>query len=359
MFEKFEQADSSNTRRFGGTGLGLAICKSIVEIMNGEIGAESEPGKGSRFWVKVAAPIDEKVKAIPAIDDAAFDGVRLLAIDDNAVNRRVIEELIAGWGLRATVVDGGEAAMAALQNSVTENDRFHVILMDFQMPGEDGVALTRRIQSNPLFGAIPVIMLASIDPSQSDVDETGAKFIAHIHKPVRPSQLMDLLARVLLDRAVRDMKYVAETGGAPALSAPVHADDRIKVLLAEDNFVNQMVIRNMISAETHNVIIAENGAMAVDLFIEHAPALILMDLSMPVMDGIEATQRIRMLEAERGLVRTPIIAATAHVLDQDRERCRKAGMDDFIAKPIRMPRLQAILERWAGERAAQNKARCA
>ena len=347
MFEKFEQADGSNTRRYGGTGLGLAISKNLIEMMGGEITAESELGKGSRFWFTVASPIDENIKPVQGVDVAVFEGVRLLAVDDNAVNRRVIEELTSGWGLRATIVSGGAEAMAALEKSVADKDRYHLILMDYQMPGEHGVALTARIQEDTRFASIPVVMLSSIDATHAGGPESKAKFAAHLPKPVRPSQLMDVLARVLSYRSTSDLSAAAQALRNMAASDKAAAnEDGACVLVAEDNVVNQLVLKNMLASSGYKVVIAQNGAEAIERFLELSPAIILMDLSMPVMDGLEAARRIRQLEAERGLTKTPIIAATAHVFDQDRDQCNLAGMDDFISKPIRQQKLAEIFARW-------------
>ncbi len=357
MFEKFEQADASNTRRFGGTGLGLAICKNIVGIMGGEIGADSEYGKGSRFWFKLSLPVDDRIKSMPRVTSATFEGARMLAVDDNAVNRRVLEELAEGWGLRATVVSDGAQAFSALEASVAESDRYHVILMDFQMPLEDGVGLTARIQRDPRFAQIPVIMLSSVDCPKSDNSKTAGRFVTTLAKPVRPSQLMDILARLLAEDASRSIGMVAEAQKVVEQEASLaDSDERPKILIAEDNVVNQLVVTNLISSREYHVIIAENGRKAVELFQKHRPAAILMDLSMPELDGYEATRQIRRIEAERGYERTPIIAATAHVLEEDRDRCRLAGMNDFIPKPIRKPQLDQTLQKWVEDAIAWSAA---
>jgi CheY-like chemotaxis protein len=346
IFEKFEQADASNTRRFGGTGLGLAICKNIITMMNGEIGAESEISKGSRFWFRITVPADDTIRSMPRDYKPGLTGARILAVDDNAVNRRVITELAHGWGIKASVVADARGAFQALEDSVRENDRYHAILMDFQMPEEDGAALMARIQADTRFADIPAILLSSVDAPHGERKEAGARFATTIAKPVRPSQLMDALARLLADDSVRSLAKAADDLSRTQTAAPQAADARPKILIAEDNVVNQLVVTNLISPISYEAIIAENGQRAVELFLEHRPAAILMDLSMPVMDGFEAARNIRRIEAERGLQRTPIIAATAHVLEEDRDRCRLAGMNDFIPKPIRKPQLEQTLDKW-------------
>ncbi|MCB2113124.1 MAG: response regulator [Parvularculaceae bacterium] len=349
VFEKFEQADGSNTRKFGGTGLGLAISKNLVEMMDGSIGAESDIGKGSRFWFKIQVPVDTKIKAMPSVSASTFDGARILAVDDNAVNRRVIAELASGWGLDATIVANAETALAALEESVESGRRYKAILMDFQMPGEDGVSLTRRIQTDKRFDSIPVVLLSSVDSAQIDPARSGAKIVTSLAKPVRPSQLMDVLARIMVDESSRSVAKVAEAMRQTEEPVETVSDGRPVLLIAEDNVVNQLVVTNMICENDYRVVIAENGRVAVEKFLESRPAAILMDLSMPEMDGLEATIQIRKLEAERGLQPTPIIAATAHVLEEDRDKCRLAGMNDFIPKPIRKSQLDQTLDKWIDE----------
>lgn len=352
MFEKFEQADGSHTRRFGGTGLGLAICKNIVELMKGEIGAESEIGKGSRFWFSLALPVDDSIRSMPPANRSTFDGLKILAVDDNAVNRRILQELFESWGFRSTVAADPLRAMGALEKSASEDDPYHALIFDFQMPGEDGVDLARRIQAEPKFAGLPVILLSSVDDAAVMEKAEGVNIAAFLSKPVRPSKVMDALVLALNERAPHLLqKKIKERPDVP--KNPVSpTGKRIKVLVAEDNLVNQMVLTQYIDDGEFEVIIAENGEKAVELFSQHAPAIVMMDLSMPVMDGFEATARIRAFEGEANLQRTPIIATTAHVLDADRERCCKIGMDDFLPKPIKKSALDEVFERWLGDEAA-------
>ena len=353
MFEKFEQADGSHTRKFGGTGLGLAICKNIVELMGGEIKAESEVGKGSRFFFTLNLQVDEKITSLPVTQNPVFDGARILAVDDNEINRRVLRELFDGWDIDITIVDTPVRAFGALERSEHKNRPFHAALLDYQMPVEDGVMLAKRMQDDERFESLPIIMLSSIDDVISGVQPNGARIAASLSKPLRPSQLLDLLARILADRSATDLKKTATKLATKNISTcepspegpPVSG--RTKVLVAEDNVVNQLVIKKFIPEDVYDVTIAENGAKAVKLFEALRPSVIFMDLSMPVMDGFEASRKIRELEKEQGWAPTPIIATTAHVLDEDRVRCTEAGMDDFVAKPIKKDALDEALAKWA------------
>jgi signal transduction histidine kinase/DNA-binding response OmpR family regulator len=346
MFEKFEQADSSHTRRFGGTGLGLAICKNIVEVMGGEIGAESEVGKGSRFWVKLTLPVDDSIRSMPVVNSSTFEGVRVLAVDDNAVNRRILQELFDGWGFRSTIVGEPVRAMAALEKSASEGDPYHALIFDFQMPGEDGVELALRVQADPKFAGIPTVMLTSVDDSAVAANAQKANIAAYLAKPVRPSQLMDALAQILSGDAPRMLRKKLESVAEVEVEPAAASANRAKVLIAEDNLVNQMVLAEFIDQDEFEVIIADNGAKAVDMFVQQAPAIVMMDISMPVMGGLEATAKIRAYEAEKNLCRTPIVATTAHVLEDDRQRCRNAGMDDFLPKPMKKASVDAAFDRW-------------
>ncbi|MBT8471010.1 MAG: response regulator [Marinicaulis sp.] len=358
MFEKFEQADGSHTRRFGGTGLGLAICKNIAGLMGANISATSKLGEGSTFKVAISLPVDASINTMPAVKADIFDGVNILAVDDNEVNRRVISEMFDGWNVRYSVADGPMQAMAALEKSIARSNRFDAILMDYQMPGQDGAALSRCIKADQRFADIPIVMLSSIDEAASSESIATGDITAYLTKPVHPSKLMDTLANVLSKGSKNALRKTAdvmrdansivepESAGEPAtLKSP--ADGRTVLLAAEDNIVNQLVLSNFVEKDLYNLIIAENGEKAVELYKEHSPAIVFMDLSMPVMNGFEAAAKIRELEEAKGAARTPIVATTAHVLNEDRERCKNAGMDDFLAKPLNKASLNEKIAQWA------------
>ncbi|WP_411818277.1 response regulator [Hyphococcus sp. DH-69] len=348
MFEKFEQADGSHTRKFGGTGLGLAICRDIVELMGGKIGAESEIGAGSRFWFKLNLPVDEEIRSLPVVKQDTFDQVRILGVDDNAVNRRILQEFLDGWGFRSTIVGDPVKAMAELEKSRVVDDEYHALILDYQMPGEDGVSLAKRIQADPKFANIPTIILTSIDEAMATASKEGVRIDKLLSKPIRPSRLMDSIAAILSDSAPRLLRRSAQIRqeGIAKERKNIAAAGRKTILVAEDNQVNQLVIKRFLDESRFDIIIAENGEEAVELYQKHSPAIVFMDLSMPVMDGISAAQKIREYERTRGMNAVPIIAATAHVLDSDRTRCISAGMNDFLSKPMKKDAVEDVLDRW-------------
>ena len=359
MFEKFEQADASKTRKHEGTGLGLSICKELVELMGGSIGASSELGKGSTFWIEFTADVDKSVEVFAGAPMIVFDGIRVLAVDDNPVNRRLIRELMEAWGIRAEVVSSANDGVTALREAQRECDRFHLIITDYHMPDIDGDTFVSDLQTDEAFASIPVIMLSSVDFSRLAEGEATGNYSAWIPKPIRASQLLDAMAHALSDKAIPDFR-----SGAPGSRSKIDlceigvktvdkeaslgavADARPLVLVAEDNVVNQLVAKSMIDAGKYRVVIAENGAVAFEDFKTLRPDLILMDVSMPVKDGYEATLAIRRFENENGWQRTPIVAATAHARPEDRTACIDSGMDDFVPKPMRKPVIDAMLQRW-------------
>ena len=352
MFDKFTQADGSNTRQYEGTGLGLAICKEIVDLMGGDIGAESTLGEGSRFWFSFKAPVDDSVENSRIASDDDIAGVRILAVDDNAVNRRVLQELLDVWGVEATIVESATSALIELGRSVSDDVPYEVILTDYQMPDVDGLAFADALQSTPKFASIPTIMLSSVDRAKGDEAKMKARFVRWLQKPLQADHLKKSIADALNETNVPNSELVSMVDDAvPAQITPSSSteDDKLKILICEDNKINQVVLVNMLRGTEYELIIADNGKIGLDKFEQENPAIVLMDLSMPEMDGLETTRRIRAFEAEKGMTRTPVIATTAHVLEQDRDRCRLAGFDDFVAKPISKATLDSVVDRWVME----------
>jgi len=219
------------------------------------------------------------------------------------------------------------------------------------MPGENGAELAMRIQADPKFGAIPVLILSSVDNAPAASAAANVRVAAYLSKPVRPSQLMDALVQSLAAEAPRLLRGAAPSSQATEKAAPgpaAAAIEKTKLLIVEDNPVNRMVLTQFIDEDQFDIVIAENGAEAVERFKSETPAIVFMDVSMPVMDGLEATKAIRIYEAGEGLTRRPIIATTAHVLDEDRRRCHASGMDDFMTKPMKKATVTAALEKWLG-----------
>ncbi|WP_425409918.1 response regulator [Hyphococcus sp.] len=352
MFQKFEQADDSKSRNYEGTGLGLAICKELIDLMGGAISATSTIGEGSCFRIDMTLPVDNSVERLPCVNHALFDGLRVLAIDDNRINRMLLEELLENWGVQADIVGSAREGEAALERASTENAPYRLILMDYQMPGESGDDFTGRIQRDKRYAATPVIMLSSVDTGPNASDHQKGRYAAWISKPLGASKLMDAIVKALNDAAAIELKNTAldlRSAGGDSTNTET-SQDRPRVLIAEDNIVNQMVIKNLIDASRYDVAMAANGEIAVSMFEEKRPSLFITDLSMPVLDGFGAARAVRTLEREKGLPRTPIIAATAHVLDADRKAVTSADIDDFLAKPIRKDALDAMIEKWTAPR---------
>jgi signal transduction histidine kinase/CheY-like chemotaxis protein len=342
LFEAFSQADASTTRTHGGTGLGLAISRRLAELMGGEIGVESEPGKGSRFWCTLPLRLQSMNESAQRFSDAGLDGLRVLIVDDNATNRLVLEQQLLAWRMNPTATDTGDDALARLRAAAVAGNPFDVAILDMHMPVMDGAELARRITADP---NIPPVHLA-LASSGADVDAAAAAsagVACRLTKPVHQSQLFECLARVTEPAPATEP---ARAEGAERV-APANGS-RGHVLLVEDNEVNQTVGLGMLARLGYTADVANNGVEALEKLAHSSYDAVLMDGQMPKMDGFEATAEIRRREKPGDHV--PVIAMTAAAFAEDRARCLAAGMDDYISKPISRDALDTVLSRWITER---------
>jgi CheY-like chemotaxis protein len=345
LFQKFTQADASTTRRYGGTGLGLAICRQLVVLMGGKIGIDSTPGVGSTFWftlpIGVAEAMDLGAARMP------IDGRRVLIVDDLAINRHVLETQLTGWGAQCTCAAGGRAAVAALERAFAAGVKFDLALIDHGMPDVDGAELGEMLHADPRFGALKLVLLTSGEQLSDARNLLERGFSAYLTKPVvRASLLRDALCRALSAPAPNAPK-VADALTAQAAPPPPAMSTLIPVLVVEDNAVNQKVAVRLLERLGCRVDVAGNGSEAVQMSIRQPYRLVFMDCHMPEMDGFEATSKIRSVEKELGREPMPIVALTASVLQDDRDRCLSAGMDGIIGKPVQPAELAQLLRRFA------------
>ncbi len=339
LFQSFQQADASTTRKYGGTGLGLAISKRLAELMDGAVGVDSVVGQGSSFWFTARLGLAaERPGALLTRPD--LSGRRVLVVDDNENARTVLAEMLAGMGFQVGAVASGADAIAAVGSADAAGTPLEVLLLDWQMPGMTGIEAARQIQALTI-GAMPRMALVTAAMREEVLEDARAAGLVEVlSKPVSPSTLFDTMIRLLTGAAEVSPRT------APVISNALEAMAAIsgaRVLLAEDNALNQQVATELLSDAGVVVEIADDGQMAVDLARSRTYQAILMDMQMPVMDGLTATRVIR---AEPGLQDLPIIAMTANALQADRERCLEAGMVDFITKPIEPDQLFRTLLRW-------------
>ena len=336
LFESFTQADASTTRQYGGTGLGLAISKRLVEMMGGQIGVSSEPGAGSTFWF--AVPLPGAPGAVP-VDPSVLAGVRVLIVDDNETSRTVLERQVAAWGAKPATARGGGDALRSLRQGVIDRSPYALVLLDMDMADMDGPAMADAMAEERSLDNVRLVLLSSVGVLRT----SHPRIEASISKPIRRSALFNAMASAL------GLEARLPVAGTVAGDVSWHARPGSRALAVEDNPVNQRVVATMLARLGFRVDVAVDGREALAATADVAYDLVLMDCHMPGMNGYDATQEIRRREADDGSRRVPIVALTASALKGDEERCLAAGMDAYVAKPVRVEQLAEVLDGLLGQ----------
>ena len=346
LFNSFTQVDETNTRKYGGTGLGLAISKQLVELLGGEIGVVSGRNQGSTFWFDMPFRFaGQEAANSPSRDSNKLTGCGILFVDDNPTMLEILKEHATSWGMAPHCLRSAAEALQHLQERPNDLPAIQVALIDVFIPGMDGMELSRKIRELPKFDKLPIVM-ATAFPKRGDAERAlKAGIAAYLPKPLRENELRECLLEVLADERVVEIPESLVTRHSMADQATI-LPGAPRVLVAEDNIVNQEVTREMLTELKFDSLVVENGKEAVEAFLEGGFSAILMDCQMPVMTGQEATQRIREIEEEQSLTPIPILALTANVMAEDKRDALQSGMDDFLVKPINPSDLEAALKKW-------------
>jgi|GEM_PF-373463 len=381
VFQKFEQVDSSTTRQYEGTGLGLSISSNLVQLMGGKIEVQSTQGKGSVFTINLSLPRHQDLKVVKKLP-LEIIGASVLIVDDNVVNRNILREQVKHWKCRNVAVESGAKALKVMENAREKGIKIDLIITDYQMPGMNGEELFMSLQKQPEFADVPVIMLTSVNDDRMVRRLQRAGLNAILTKPARSSMLLNTITTALFnaqkqsDNPVNAKVNLSEgrvTSITDALPAPRREASRgverrktpraeaptlrgLDVLIAEDNETNQTYIKYIMEELGLTFKIVPTGRAAIDYWRSEKPSVILMDVSMPEMNGYEATRIIREEERKHNIVRTPIIAVTAHTLAGDEEHCLEVGMDDFLSKPVSIFGLKSKIEQWCDVEINENSA---
>ena len=340
LFTSFTQVDASTTRMFGGTGLGLAISKKLVELMDGRIGVESKEGEGSEFWFTICLAKQSANRRVD-VHSVSLKGARVLVVDDNATNREVLIAQLQSWGAVVAAVESGSTALTCLRYAVVTGNPFQVAMLDMMMPGMDGATLGRAILADETLKQVPLVMMTSMGQRGDAHLFKEIGFAAYLIKPLKQSDLHDCLVAVLAGEKHKDTRSLITRHSLREVRR-----GNARILLVEDNLTNQEVASGILSRLGWQADVVSDGKQAVERLESQPYDLVLMDVQMPVMDGYEATRRIRDPHYPMLNRKIPIIATTAHAMQGDAEKCLAAGMSDYISKPIDPKKLAAVVEKW-------------